>query len=76
MSRIEEEESSLALRSPRSEPETEIMATARRLLGELQILRAYQTDPNDPSCAARIERLRETVTKEEHDERMRRRPRR
>ena len=66
-----EEAPSAALRPPRSEPETEIMPSAQRLLNELLILQPYQTDPNDPASLARIELLQETGSMEEEDERMR-----
>ena len=61
-------ESSLSLWPMGSEPETEVMPTPQRLLGALLILRPYQTDPNDPACQARIDRLREEISRREREE--------
>ena len=68
MNRSEEEESSLRLTPPCSDPETEILPSARHLLSELLLLRSSQLILDEQECQSRIDRLTEIVKKEDAED--------
>ena len=66
--------SDLAPWAYRSFPETDYGPPQRVLLGELLRIRHYRSDPDNPSCVARIEQLRASTSAYEEEEDVPNRP--